>query len=476
MELFFTGSDDGYLDACGCDDGLLGGLPRRATLLKVLQAKEDGALVLSNGRLIAGHEPLDAMKLLAIVLAMQEMGYCALAVTERELALGREKLIEINGLLGGGGEDNDGNATGGALLGTNLEDEAPVDGSDGPRLPTVPAISRKVKGDELLVLSAISNERAAACRAADPQVTVTDPVERLQAEMRQHPGAARTVVLAQMTIDEAKALAAALPALDVIVVEGSPESDAPERQAIAVGTTRIVTTGRMGKFVVELRLGDHKDGSGAVDYTRHPVGDSLEKTSTIVDLLVIYYRDRLLADKPIERYYARRPPRNGASYAGADEGSCASCHPKAWATWASSKHGRAWQTLVDQDLPPAPEDKKGHQVHAIWDPDCVRCHVTGFGEIGGFTGLDHEPPDAPLRNVGCEACHGPSGDHATRAAAGDPSYPGGATPKIALGAGRLMCVRCHDDDNSPHFEVHSYWAGRIDGEQRPSIAHGREND
>jgi hypothetical protein len=55
--LLFTGADDGYLDACGCDDGLLGGLPRRHTLLKTLGAEDDDVLVLSNGGLVSAARP-----------------------------------------------------------------------------------------------------------------------------------------------------------------------------------------------------------------------------------------------------------------------------------------------------------------------------------------------------------------------------------------------------------------------------------
>ncbi len=474
LEIYLTGSDDGYLDACGCDDGLLGGLPRRATLLKVLRAGDDETLVLSNGRVVTGSEPLDHNKFDVIVMAMVQMGYTALAVTERELALGRETLTGLGVQLGDGR----------ALLGTNLVDrkQAIAEVADAPAgtaplaallpLPTVSAVTRTVHGEPVVVLSAVSLARADRYQAVDPFVHVVDPVRALQEQLAAN-SAARSIVLAQMSEEEAKSLALALPDLDLIVVQGPDHEDFPHEEAIEVGTTSIVTTGRKGKFLLSFRFG----GAGELsELRRHPIEDTLEKDESIQGLLNSTYRERLVLEKPIERYYSQRPTASGARYVGAEEGSCASCHPKAWETWAASKHAHAWQTLIDQDLPPDPKYKKSRQKHAVWDPDCVRCHVTGFGEISGYAGVEREQPEARLIDVGCEACHGPAGDHAERASQGDPRWPNPPIGKVADGSVEPLCMRCHDPDNSPHFVLKEYWAGKIKDEQRPSIGHGREGD
>lgn len=460
LEVRFTGSDDGYLDACGCDDGLLGGLPRRATLLATLQAGNEETLILSNGRLVAGAQPLDRRKFDVFTFAMADMGYDALAVTEKELAIGRESLAGMNAFIG----DGDG------LLGTNLLDRAPA---GEPALPVVKALVRDVRGRKIAVFSAVATSRAALYRAADPQVEVVDPARALHEQLALVPDAARRVVLAQMTLAEAGELARALPELDLIIVQGPEHDDAPAAQPLEVGSTHIVTTGRKGKF-----LGSHRFASGSeLAETRHePIVDTLTKRDTMVTLITGLYRERLASEPLLASYLEQREPPGGARYAGAEEGSCASCHPKAWEIWAASKHARAWQTLVDQDLPPQSDDKKARLIHAVLDPDCVRCHVTGFGEVSGFAGVEREREDARLIDVGCEACHGPAGDHAMRASEGDPSWPGGPVPKVATGAAHDLCVRCHDPDNSPHFELKAYWDGMIRGEQRPSIAHGREGD
>jgi peroxiredoxin len=116
---------------------------------------------------------------------------------------------------------------------------------------------------------------------------------------------------------------------------------------------------------------------------------------------------------------------------------CRSCHEAEFATWAAGPHAAALASL-------AREQKQG-------DPDCLRCHTTGFGKSGGF------PPDADvadhpdLARVGCESCHGPGGNHVAEGATRLGSI-------VSLGDKCDSCVilqicgSCHDDANDPGFE------------------------
>ena len=63
------------------------------------------------------------------------------------------------------------------------------------------------------------------------------------------------------------------------------------------------------------------------------------------------------------------------------------------AFWKTTVHARAWKTIVDGG-------KTGFD-------DCVSCHVTGFGEVGGSS-LGHVKG---LTDVQCETCHGPGSLH-----------------------------------------------------------------
>jgi hypothetical protein len=474
IELFVTGGDDGYLDACGCDDGLLGGLPRRHTVMRYLGLDDGHALVLSNGGLVTRRNreerelalPMDRDKFAIQLQAMLEMRYAAVALTADELALGRKTLVECARIVG---DDC-------PFVATNLVDAGPKDDPALPPLPFQRSVVRTVRGRSIAVLAVIASSEAAAVTAADGHVSVVPAGAAVNDELQKLRGASkppdRTVLLAQATLEEAKALAKEAQGVDVLVVPGPAGDEPPADHVFTIGATDLITTGHKGKFVVRYTFGDGDDRG---DVKPEPVEnkDSIEKSPAILPLLETY-RDLLKEDAPIKKWYARLPDKNGAAYAGADEATCSQCHAQAWETWKRSNHARAWRTLVEQDLPPPPGSRKTHQKNAIWDPECVCCHVTGFGEKTGFRGLDHEKADAPLVNVTCEACHGPSGDHAERAMRGDSSYPGSAIARIATGAASSLCERCHDADNSTSFDLKEYWVGRKRGEQHAPVAHGKD--
>ena len=472
IELLLTGDDDGYLDACGCDDGLLGGLPRRKTAMQYLGAEDGHALILSNGGLaplrpgVASDAPerdLDREKLLFQLQSMvAEMHYAAIALTPSELAFGRATLEWAAASLGDACP----------FVATNLVDARAAADSTQPELKFVRSVVRTVRDRTIAVVAVIAPSRAAVVAAVDPHVKLEPMADALRAELARVAAQGKpwkTVVLAQADADEAKQLARDVPALDAIVIPNPDGEDEPEEKLRRVDATDILTTGRKGKFVVRYRFG--VDG-GRASWKAEAVHDELDKNRDVV-VWVDYYRDRLKEKQPIKRWYGRLPDPGGVAYVGADEG-CANCHEKAWKTWQASKHAHAWKTLVVQDEPPPPELKKGRLRNATLDPDCVKCHVTGFGYASGYRGPEKEDASAPLVNVSCEACHGPSGDHAERASRGDTTYPGGHAPSVKTREGFALCSRCHDPDNSPAFVIEEYWVGKVRGQQREAVAHGKD--
>ncbi len=91
---------------------------------------------------------------------------------------------------------------------------------------------------------------------------------------------------------------------------------------------------------------------------------------------------------------------------------CSGCHAKNFAAWRTEDHARAFRTL----------EKQGDGEN----PDCLGCHVTGYGR-GGFV-LSSPVRSRELGGVGCEACHGPGKGHPGRRM----SIPGEKT-----------CAGCH---------------------------------
>ncbi len=121
-----------------------------------------------------------------------------------------------------------------------------------------------------------------------------------------------------------------------------------------------------------------------------------------------------------------------AEYVGSP--ACESCHVDQHKLWSERGHARAFDTLVTKN-------EAGNDT-------CLKCHTTGFGEIGGFTAKDS--PDH-LKGVGCESCHGPGGDHVAENARKKGTILR-LTEKCDSCVILQICGSCHDDVNDAGFE------------------------
>ncbi len=119
------------------------------------------------------------------------------------------------------------------------------------------------------------------------------------------------------------------------------------------------------------------------------------------------------------RQHPEEPFRNFDRYVGMR--TCMGCHTQEAQSWGLTHHAVAYRTLYMRDR--------------AQDLQCVGCHVTGMDQPGGFEVGDH---GSVLRDVTCEACHGPGGPHNANASPVDP---------------KTSCVQCHDADHSIAFSV-----------------------
>jgi len=111
-------------------------------------------------------------------------------------------------------------------------------------------------------------------------------------------------------------------------------------------------------------------------------------------------------------------------YSGSE--ACGVCHDSQHETWTFTQHATAFSTLVTHG--------------ADNDPECIGCHVVGWGQPGGFTSARETPE---LENVGCENCHGRGGPHLS------PDF-------IQAGNYEPACVTCHDPKHSLGFQYATF--------------------
>lgn len=126
----------------------------------------------------------------------------------------------------------------------------------------------------------------------------------------------------------------------------------------------------------------------------------------------------LVAGLRIPGAMAEEAGREGAKlyYVGMEK--CGGCHPEHVETYSEWKYSRNFRIL----------EMRGKE----HDPQCVPCHTTGFGEPGGFVSVEQTPH---MKNVQCEACHGPASLHV--------SAPTLKEHQRTLSIPKNTCTRCH---------------------------------
>ncbi len=87
----------------------------------------------------------------------------------------------------------------------------------------------------------------------------------------------------------------------------------------------------------------------------------------------------------------------GGGYVGST--TCSECHTDQYKSWQdNSRKSKSWETI----------SKMKDGLSEAEFKTCFACHTTGYGRETGFESENATPE---LKNVGCEACHGPGKLH-----------------------------------------------------------------
>lgn len=225
---------------------------------------------------------------------------------------------------------------------------------------------------------------------------------------------------------EAFKLAKAYPTVDLIL-GASPGAETKDKP-ITMGSTLVAYPTEKGKQILEIHLRLSK-GSRPVIREFKPVTLGKGTPEDPVYLKRVEETFARLREKAVAGARASGAVRaHSTRFAGAE--ACLSCHESAGKVWKTSAHAAAFSVLVPQGFD--------------FDPECVRCHVTGMNEAEGFIDAIRTPD---LENVQCEACHGAGAVHA-------------ADPRPGFGAiqeAPALCLRCHVPERSENFDFSIYW-------------------
>lgn len=427
IRLLVSGAMHGRLEPCGCASGQLGGLARRA---QHIGEQRNYDVLLEGGDLVETATELDLLKLYTantVLFGMQNR-YDALGVGARDLALPRAEWAAFLGET--------------PVVATNLK-------SSEPGWPGRPFVAKTVRGIDLRIASFLL-ELPEPLRAADSPITLVPTAEAWQQALAGATPDTRRVVMVHGTDTTIRAFIPQLDPPPDLVVGVDPGYVEPSPSAASVGGVPLVFTGIRGRVLLAVSLFREAAGPRAIcELVPLPGSKTLPGGGGDPDVReeILRHRHDVKEQDVLGEVVRQKPTGSGAAYFGSH--ACKTCHAAAFDVWAKSKHAHAWETLEAAEKDPT---RYGWPVTAY--PDCVSCHVVGFGEQTGFVSAA-ETPD--LTDVGCERCHGPGSDHVTS----------GGKQKLGLIGGvaaSQLCVQCHDFEQSPTF---------LYGDKWPLIQHGK---
>jgi len=402
LAVVVSGDTAGWIVPCGCTSNQSGGLPRRATYVAALRRQCEVVLADAGGA-AQGTAPYNRAKFAAILRGEALMGVAAHNIGAAEALLGADELRRLAA------------ETGVPLLSANARDRS------GQPLAE-PARIVAVAGRRLAVIGVLAECYATSeIQVAPPRQATLDALHQAEGKYD------ALIVLAYLPEDELRQLADALPEADAVV--GGPTGQ-PIRPQQA-GATLLTSATNKGKFLARLDApapGSADRWTGRIIELDGQFADDPQQAANIGR-----FRQQLAAADftPQQTSYA------GAwigplpqEFAVAGTATCRKCHDEDDRLWRKSKHAAAWKVLQE----------KGAHV----DPECQRCHATGYGLPGGFVSVRQ---GRRRTDVGCESCHGPSQAHVARP----------AVHTAYFGQAKDRCTACHDRENSPKFAYDEYW-------------------
>jgi len=393
--LVFVNQTLGWLEPCGCTEGMLGGLARRVAYLQALRARGFEPFLLDNGDLIESPGRQSELKLETAfaILARVPEGQWIAGVGERDVAL---RHVTRRGL---------------PIFAANV-------------LPPGDAAAT-LRIEDATVVPLLSRTFALDVEAASGgALEVGDPAEvKLPA---------RSVVLFHGPRDEARALFA--DRTDILAICAGHDEEEPHEAERLPGGAVLVAPGNKGKYLALVEL--VKDESPPGKPRAEPLGNVLLDDRVPDDpaaaARIDEYKRRLFEENLVASI-EQKLPESGGRFLGPE--ACSPCHGPQYEVWKRSKHQKAFVNLRPRN--------------GTRDPECLRCHSTGFGFTSGFQGVERSPH---LAYVSCESCHGVGSNHMNN------PQPGFGRVKEPA----RLCRRCHDKENSPEFDFERYW---------PKIAH-----
>jgi len=387
----------------------VGGLARRAGYIESVRKTERNVLLVDSGNVFLTPGLLPQLKAATAVEAMESMRYDALNLGHADFVFGPDFLLDACAQHGV------------PVMSANLSDN--LTGSliaQDQQLFSFKSFTAGVTG---VVAQSYQKIITKYTEPFGQLFSVHNEFDALRERvLALRPRVDILIVLADTGLEGAKEIARSVSGIDVIVCSGGYEiTEAP----LYVKGVYIVKTGSRGEHIGRLTVTlDENRAIAGAEGEVIALDSAIPENDDVTGIIDAYHRGlRRYEDELL--VIEQREPEAGWYYTGAVV--CALCHVSQSGQWRHTGHPAAFDTLITKN-----QD---------YNPECIACHITGYGFTGGF----ELPETTPERGgVQCEMCHGPGGEHAETLA-----VPYGETS-------RDVCITCHTQDHSPDFDYDVY--------------------
>lgn len=360
----------------------------------------------------------DKFKAETALQAMNVIGYDALNVGDPELLYGLEYLREQARYLRY------------PLISANLQESARRDLLFKPyAVKDLPGLRVAVLGLSAGLIK--SGSKNPGLSASNPQETAKKYLEELASK------ADLVILLADVGYQGAQELARQLKGVDLIITSRDGQYiHSPTK----VNGIIIAQSGNQGRYLGQLKI--FLDAGKKIAKFEGSLITLDDKVADEFSMRQFLDRRQDEAEKlfgpaaapparptPTPKEAAKAPPPAPAATAEPNKyvtsNACFRCHQETVTNWQKTLHAKAFGAL---------------KLKSQWEnPQCLRCHTTGFGHSSGFVSREKTPQ---FMHVQCEACHGPAGWHVQE-----------QNPKKGYGpVTEATCRSCHNKEQHPGFK------------------------
>ena len=404
LVIVYTGNTLGELKPCGCaKEEDQGGFERRLTYLKEVFANSKNILLVDTGDNFKEPSTQGKIKARYIMQAMSKSKYDAVILGDKDLVYGEPFL-------------NDDASVPWLLSNAELREIKP------PKI----RIKKLENGLTVAMLALIDPDLYYDAKHSGG--SIKDPIESAKKlikklKISEHPDI--IVLLTHMKREKAISMLN-LSGVDV-VINGHIEKDTDiiDMTHIKRNGKVFVQPGPRGQKMGELTVSIDDKGEKSFKQRILSLDSNIKPDPEMIEWYEAY-------NKEVEDLFftslRSRKSQHGKQKIYASEQACLTCHPSEHETWNKSRHSHAYETL--------------NRVNKSFDPECLACHVTGWGHRKGFISEVDTPN---LKNVQCEVCHGPRLGHVNN-----------SQQSFKIDA-KKACENCHVKNHSPNFNFSKYW-------------------